>query len=320
VAGQAASSEAGSSLGLYSLAMYTPVPPIDVAALVPGLAPYARTATRLHPRRRPVSPDDSHIGGPVRWPADEAWPMCTADLPGPDEIGVPQLDGGFLAVKTPPGIGARPLPHPQPNPMIVVAQLRESDVPGLWHPEDADVLQVLWCPFGHDQDHGHTPTMRFVWRQHDPDQPIAEPPSGLADERFYVPQQCALHPEPVIEYPDLEDLPDELAAQVQALGDHNDYSGQLSTAPGWKVGGWPQWSVAGPAPIDCHQCANAMRLLLTIDSTEHGGDRWQPVGDQGDGTEEARREPTSIVVGRWSSLQIFVCTHCPDHPIRSNLQ
>jgi len=300
--------------------MHSPVPPVNVVALVPALAPFARMGTRLHPRRASPEADTGHVGGPIRWPADEPWPLCAADLPSDDEVSVPQLGGGFLAVKRLPGIGSRPLPHPQPNPMIVVVQLRVAEVPGLWHPPGVDMLQVLWCPFDHPQEHGHTPVVRLFWRRHDRATPVAEPPIGLADDRFYVPRPCVLNPEQVIEYPDLEDLPDEIVAQIEALGEQADYDGELSTAPGWKVGGWPQWSVTGRCLIDCDRCATAMDLLLTIDTTEHGAGRWESVGVHDGRDEEARREPTGIVVGRWGALQIFICTRCPDHPIRLNLQ
>jgi len=50
-----------------------------VAAAVPELAAYGRTATRLHPRPGTPGVGDSSIGGPLLWPAEEPWPVCTAD-------------------------------------------------------------------------------------------------------------------------------------------------------------------------------------------------------------------------------------------------
>lgn len=50
----------------------TPPRPFD--ALFPQLAPLARTATRLHPRPGSPTAHDSSVGGPLLWPADEAWP------------------------------------------------------------------------------------------------------------------------------------------------------------------------------------------------------------------------------------------------------
>ncbi|WP_441117750.1 hypothetical protein [Nonomuraea sp. H19] len=55
----------------------TPPRPLDVEVLFPELAAYRGTTTRLHPR--PGSPDVSFssVGGPLLWPVEEPWPMCT---------------------------------------------------------------------------------------------------------------------------------------------------------------------------------------------------------------------------------------------------
>jgi hypothetical protein len=241
--------------------------------------------------------------------------MCHGDLPGEDEKAVRQLDGTYRAVKLPPAFGARELPHPTPNPMIVVAQLRAVDVPDLWCPPDADLLQVLWCPFDHWQDHGSTPTVRLLWRRYDPSIPIAEAPTGLVDDRFFVPTPCVLHPEQISEYPDPEELPKDLAAETEEIGDGYTYGFELSTAPGWKVGGWPRW-IQEPSSTDCGTCGAEMTLVLTIDTAEHGGGRWQPEEEAGLPTTPEYISPTNIVVGRWANLHFFVCPACPGRPFR----
>lgn len=55
----------------------TPPRPLDVEALFPELATHRGTTTRLHPR--PGGPDvaASSVGGPLLWPVDEPWPVCT---------------------------------------------------------------------------------------------------------------------------------------------------------------------------------------------------------------------------------------------------
>jgi len=285
---------------------------------MPELAAYARTATRLHPRPGVPSAGLSHVGGPIWWPADEPWPMCRADLPGEHEKAVRQLDGTYLAVKKPPAYGARPLPHAGPNPMIVVAQLWVVDIPDLWCPPDSDLLQILWCPFDHDQDDGTTPTVSLFWRRHEPSTPVADPPTGLVDDRFYVPTSCVLHPEQITEYPQPEDLPDQLAAAVEEACEGYDYTDELSTAPGWKVGGWPDWTY-NPAPTECSGCNADMRLLLSIGTVEHDGGRWQPEEEAGLPKTPEYTEPTGIIVGPWGTLHIFVCTSCPGHPFRLRL-
>ncbi|MBM7774658.1 hypothetical protein JOD54_004862 [Actinokineospora baliensis] len=62
---------------------------------VPGIGAHARTATRLHPSAGSPTSADSHIGGPMRWPADETWPYCADPLPdgsfGQALVGVAQF-------------------------------------------------------------------------------------------------------------------------------------------------------------------------------------------------------------------------------------
>jgi hypothetical protein len=141
-----------------------------------------------------------------------------------------------------------------------------------------------------------------VWRRHDSSVPIADLPTGLADNRFFVPRRCQLHPEQIIEYPDPEELSDELRHAVVYLGDDGyDYAFELSTAPGWKVGGWPGWTDS-PSAARCDACGTDMRYLLTIDTVEHAGGRWQPEEETGLPTNPDYTEPTGIVVGRWTRV------------------
>ncbi|MFR9722336.1 hypothetical protein ACL02R_03040 [Streptomyces sp. MS19] len=72
----ACAERAGKSFAALLRVRTTPPRPADVTAIVPQLAPLARTATRLHPRPGSPSPRDSSVGGPLLWPADEPWPHC----------------------------------------------------------------------------------------------------------------------------------------------------------------------------------------------------------------------------------------------------
>src|SRR4051794_32474333 len=54
----------------------TPGAPVDITAEISGIEAYARTTVRLHPRPGTPSAADSHIGGPLLWPAEEPWPFC----------------------------------------------------------------------------------------------------------------------------------------------------------------------------------------------------------------------------------------------------
>jgi hypothetical protein len=54
----------------------TPPRPVDIAELFPELREHSTTATRLHPRPGAPTAADSSVGGPLLWPAADAWPIC----------------------------------------------------------------------------------------------------------------------------------------------------------------------------------------------------------------------------------------------------
>ncbi|MEU4343999.1 1-acyl-sn-glycerol-3-phosphate acyltransferase [Nocardia sp. NPDC023852] len=195
----------------------TPAPTMDIAAEVPGLAAYARTTVRLHPRQGQPSASDSHIGGPQWWPADELWPTC------------PDLHMEYL---------------------VSLAQLWRHDFPEIDFPDDTDVLQVLWYPFEHNQDDVYDgPSVKLVWRQTEPDVTLLDSvPAPRQAEDFWMPQPCSLHPERAHEYPFYDVLPTELRERLDrwklspAATAHPDkdlyscYQYLLPVAPGCKVG------------------------------------------------------------------------------------
>jgi hypothetical protein len=94
------------------MARTTPSRPVDVEALFPEVVSYRREATRLHPRQVEPGVRDSSVGGPLLWPAHEAWPHC--------------LDAY-------PKIGFDPLPL-GPVPLVPVLQLYAADAPDLPFP------------------------------------------------------------------------------------------------------------------------------------------------------------------------------------------
>jgi hypothetical protein len=263
-------------------------PALDVTIAIPGLAPYARTATRLHPRPADVTGAASHVGGPFRWPAGEAWPICTTA-----RWSTPQLPDyeDFAA-----GIVREPEPWIHgPNPMVGLVQLAAADVPDLWCPPDADLLQVFWCPYLHQLESGIGPTVTLRWRRAaDVTTVLTTPPAADVEDDDFVPRPCAVYPEQVVEYPG--DLPPELEGLLYAPDrpkDHTfaiSYARTLSAAPGWKVGGWPTWTQE-PDPAPCPGCAAPMTLLLTVDSSEFDG-----------GTAPGGRSTTSPTrPGSWSA-------------------
>ncbi|WP_225728734.1 MULTISPECIES: hypothetical protein [unclassified Nocardia] len=290
------------------MAYTTPPRPVDVAAVLPALAPFARTATRLHPRPGNPSPQDSSVGGPLLWPAAEPWPHCD----GPHDLNAlgspaPLADvrlirdaarsGGTMTPQVreaydrihPRWQDRSPVPRPYPGSiaMLPVAQLYARDVPNLPAPAGADLLQVLWCPFDHPEDDEYMPKTALFWRsaaevtdlRTDPPQP------AVIQTGDYLPEPCTIAPEQVIEYPRSLELDDDLREQLKQLTQHaarlgveaDDiadgvieelYNSNLAVAPGWKVGGWIGWGTTDPYPQPCPTCGTPTRPLLTIATSE----------------------------------------------------
>jgi hypothetical protein len=325
----------------------TPPRPLDVTSLFPELAGLARTATRLHPRPGHPTVHDSSVGGPLLWPAEEAWPACadrhqphrlttlgdvrarrritaaawqrprppaTNLLTADEQAEIDRIDAGYDPALLP----AEPLP------LIPLAQLYARDVPGLPCPDGSDLLQVLWCPF--DDTMEARSAVHLRWRRAAAvGQVLAQPPEpAYIGDGCYVPDPCVLHPEQVTEYPAYHDMDDDLAERVIARErellrspdpEQPRYSAGLSIAPGWKVGGWSAFFTfrdpAGPDELWC--CGAPPAPLLTIASDEWDGDggSWRPVADT-DGP--ADHTPTRVVVGRAYKLQVYRCTVTPGHP------
>jgi hypothetical protein len=325
--------------------MTTPAPPHDVTALFPGIEAHARTATRLHPVPGCPGPGESHIGGPLRWPADEPWPVCSAEHLVPVETPVPdaiwaeitaarQRPGyagyleaiaklateipGFEGVNRATRSALGRQPRAEATPLVPVAQLRAADVPDLAPPPGADLLQVLWCPNDHDCGEGLAPAVSIRWRAEAAIGPeLGAPPAAVVRQPRYVPRPCVLRPERVVEYPWWQELPPDLGFAVRSWDrEHRGrYHRQLATAPGWKVGGYPAWPTTDPVPAWCGRCGGALRQLLHVDSAEWGDAvRWRAAGSGED------PEPTGVVAGLSGLCRLLVCPDCPDAPVRLSLQ
>lgn len=147
---------------------------MDVEQLFPEVAPLRKETVRLHPRVGEPTCRDSSVGGPLLWPAAEAWPLC--------------------------------FEH-EDSPMVPVVQIYRTSVPGtVPFPEGCDLLQVLWCPRKHS---GHRWIVPHVqWRKAGSvGKALKTPPCPADLWENYVPRPCVVHPELVTEYPywDLHD-------------------------------------------------------------------------------------------------------------------
>ncbi|MEU6218703.1 hypothetical protein ABZ845_14460 [Streptomyces sp. NPDC047022] len=216
-------------------------------AALPGLASLARTVVGLRPRRGEPGIRDSHVGGPMLWPADEPWPHCA--------------DGDHGR---------------EPAPMVSVAQLYATDVPEIAFPEGADLVQIVWCPevHGMPEPQFQGKRCRVFWRRsgevvHEPGaQP--DPWEHWDEEWDEVPRPCTVHPERVVEYPWWEELPAGLRKRLEDSEElHSLYWGESLTG-GWKVGGSKSWASGDmPRSLDCPECGAPLVLLLQVDSYEH---------------------------------------------------
>ncbi|MFD0901898.1 YwqG family protein [Actinomadura sediminis] len=287
---------------------HTTRPPIvDITEAVPGLAAHARTAVRLHPRRGAPGPDDSSIGGPLRWPAAEPWPFC--DRPH---------DHGRS-----PGT---------PVAMVPIAQIYAADVPAYPFPDGSDLLQILWCP-NHDGDWPDA-TIGVRWRRSaDVTAILADPPAPhMVEAEGLVPTPCVLDPEPVTEYPYSEELPQRIREAIKRWETgYPAYQYGLSVASGCKLGGGMSWNVTdmGEPPV-CAQCGAPAHLILQLDSSEWSGasdheggpPRWRPVedADLDGGDHRAAREPTGMEIGRYSHGGFFGCSADHRHPVTFHWQ
>ncbi|MFH9138797.1 hypothetical protein [Streptomyces sp. NPDC017524] len=329
----------------------TPPRPVDVAAVFPQLVPLARTATRLHPRPGGPTWNDSSIGGPLLWPAEEPWPHCEGPhvVDGVNRAQPPsdlRLERRILAashgrdltpeeretlerIRPPRTYPVRPTVQAYDGPiaMLPVAQLYARDVPDLSPPEGKDLLQVLWCPF----DHPIMPRTLLFWRSAAAVTDVLgtppEPPAVQFDG--YLPEPCVLEPEQITEYPDHLELSEELRMQLRQwslpeaaeedLDPDTYYDCVLSNAPGWKVGGWPAWNSTDPRSQPCSECGTRMEVLMTVATFEEGddaGNSWSPHPHPGAGPYPGHRgyNATGVQIGSGYRQHLFVCPAEPEHP------
>jgi hypothetical protein len=325
----------------------TPPRPVDIAEVFAELREHTRLATRLHPRPGAPTVADSSIGGPLLWPADEPWPVCEQSTHDSERLLRPEtvrqwrdiLGAGWARTRRGeslaltdadraalPDLGLSEPAARQRGPiaMVPVVQLYRRDVPGFLGPDDTDLLQVLWCPLDHD-DLGYNPRLHLRWRRTaEVTEVVQAPPQPAVVNDDYLPEPCVLHPEQVREYDYLDLLPAPLAARIRDWDDHDLYFSALSVADGWKLGGFANWNLSDPEPVDCESCGTPMRLLLCAASAEWDGDRaWRPLEDAAESDFQSLhgpQAPTAVTIGRGYSLWVHYCPVSFDHPHRTAMQ
>ncbi|HEU5375660.1 MAG TPA: hypothetical protein VFV38_09495 [Ktedonobacteraceae bacterium] len=320
----------------------TPPPPFNITALFPELAPLARRAVRLHPRRGPEPrPGESKVSGTFLWPANEPWPMCSVGHAQTEPRR--KQDAALLSKEAEvwgpwneQHVNSFPMPAGQPHGAYVgVIQLRAADVPELGFPEGCDLFQLLWCPRDHDCGSYWGPECRVYWRQSRTiSEVLKEQPGPAIFDPHYMPQVCQFIPERTQDYPDIFALPEELQYRIwsweeaEAVQGHlYDYS-HLGAAPGMKIGENVDW-LQDPWLPPCPSCQQKMEHLLTVASWEWDGEsfrRWRPLEEPPlahgvplqDGQDTGN--DAGLLLGDAGNIYLFVCRRCPDWPMAYTLQ
>ncbi|WSQ08843.1 hypothetical protein OG604_14255 [Streptomyces sp. NBC_01231] len=286
---------------------------------------------------------DSSVGGPLLWPADEPWPVCTiphkrgsgyrySEVVREREIleqawrrdprSGPNAEETAILARFKRGRHAPHLADTDPIPMLAVAQLYRRDVPGLPDTGEGDLLQVFWCGFERHGESRHEPYVHVRWRRAEEvsvvlaEQPVPE----VVGREELVPSPCVLHPEEIVEHPYFMTLDPALQERIAAWEGPEDegdrYISDLSTAPGWKAGGYVAWPLTGPRPLVCSICGTELAPLLTAEESEWDPSTtsWIPYEDEQNADAMWANDPTGVSPGR-GRLTIAVCPRDANHPI-----
>ncbi|WP_404815767.1 hypothetical protein [Streptomyces thermolineatus] len=316
-----------------------------VAELVdsfPELREHFRTALLLEPQPGEPGPHDSSVGGPLLWPADEEWPVCSEehrvdhreDLSAEDRSALERVRqrraerrrsgnnvlseedaavydrisarGGVIDMASWQVHSLRPEAPAAGVAMIPVLQLFARDVPGVEWPEGTDLLQVLWCPNDHDTPPGQGPYY------FGPTVALRRRSAGDVRDALAAPpaprrtDDRYYLPRPCtvapVETPDLPDR-DELPPDLRERVDQ--WRGGTGRTEYRDLGCVQGWKLGG-WPTWC------VTDLVKIDCVCSARMRLFLTIDSGGGP--------GLVVGRGGRLQVFQCPEDIGHPLRLNTQ
>jgi hypothetical protein len=233
-------------------------PEFDVEGLFPFLRDRGLPTLRLHPRRQQnLPPDISKFGGNIIWSSNEPFP-----------------EDPYSEMKAVP-----------------VLQLRQEDVPNMPFMPETNLMQLLWIPQSSDSNEYDLHLLVFWRKLEDLENGVLLEPDYHEDEDMYRVEECTIRLENVIEFPYLGELS---IFERQAIHDWEAtispplplhfnpepvYQYRLSTCPGSKVGGYPDWSGQDPR-IPTNAQGQPLEYLMTISDNEwYGGSyrRWRPI-------------------------------------------
>lgn len=277
--------------------------PLDIYREFPDLHSLGRTAFRLHPRRAENLPAlCSKMGGIFINPANTAWP----EVEGVSYIPLIQI----LKRDLPPPYDRKDLPFD----------------------ESVECLQVLWLPGAQYEELEREPRPiedyypKILVRGLDAEQikravphlvPMREK-IGFEDDIF--PQECALNPERIVDYPHrwalseyFQDILQANPCYMQLAEEHGHgdnplgfYQTFLGAAPGIKIGGHPAWVQYPDWPLS--NGGMVMDHLLTIASWEWDGGnhwRWKPVEDGDPSTSDGPNDDAGLMIGDAGDAYVF---------------
>ena len=214
-------------------------------------------------------------------------------------------------------------------PQVPLAQLFAADFPEITFPEGKDLVQLMWRV----EDWGAHDCIQVFWRRSVDVTDVLAPLAEL--DRGRTVGACILDPERISDFPWYEELPDEVLERLHEWNPEREESeynhdgrrrppslyDELSTAPGFKVGGSMDWSITDMPNMVCPDCDAPSALLLQLDTYEWAPGRpdshWRPLEDRhlvpGTSDYKLACEPTGLTIGSASHGGVFVCSMNPEH-------